>query len=1001
MKKRIIALIILILFSFGLYANPIKKNLKEIKKSEKLLKSKLKEYHKTIRFLEQKDPLFHSQKKFESNDDFFKRRTLCMEEIHKLKINILGNLKQKLVKLRTKTFETSDISIRFDKYNISKEEYWITIKHKKYARETYQFSIPISAEKAKKLISHKESINIKGILTIDPDNSIKLTKIYVIEPFTGIQFEKEFLLIRDFEGNAPISLSNDGAYIAISRDNFITQIFDTKQEKLINLNVNSSILSFSNLHNYLASSNSRNGLQVFRKNFKPVREYNFKKEITDIIFSPDEKFILVADINNNLTIFQLPKFKKIKSFSYTKAVSEMNFSSDGRFLLVGSDTARLYDLLNDKEKKLFVRSKVKDSAFNIDNTQLITVSEDNIVRLFNLESGIIEHKISFRYNVNSVDFSKDGQYFIVGGDKIEIYSLKNYLNVWNLDIKATQVRFSELGQYIAIATKNNVYWMRTLLKPEMSLKNYKEIQDPPFLITSVEFSEPSGNRYLDALETASIIITIANSGKGASYGLDIEMKPNFIDGLIYNNIQIGKINPDCKKKVTIPIQSSINIKSKKHIIKLDFVEANGFSPPPVEIEFSTKEFNKPEIFINDFGVVDGNGNGKIESGEMIDLTIRLGNRGQGTGIDIITEFDNREDVFFTRKYPATTKISKFYPNETNDIHIEFFVNDRTLEKIPLYLNITDKYGFTDIENQRIPIQKSDWAKKIQRTVIVGLDENSFSSKAKELTVDVEKNIPEIEEKNQNLLAVVFGIEEYRNVSKVTFAHRDAAFIKEYFLKTFGVLGNKLYFKVDSEVTQGEFNKVFSNGGWLDKRVTPETKVLIYYAGHGIPSIQGNDTYLIPYDGDPNYPAQTGYSYSKLLDNLENLKAEDVILFLDTCFSGTDRENNLLVKNIRPVYIDIETPFRENITIFSATTSTQVSSAYPNKLHGLFTYFLMKGFQSHADFNKDSIISMNEIYLYVKARVEETASQNDREQTPQLQSRNPEKILLNLRNTVQN
>jgi len=322
---------------------------------------------------------------------------------------------------------------------------------------------------------------------------------------------------------------------------------------------------------------------------------------------------------------------------------------------------------------------------------------------------------------------------------------------------------------------------------------------------------------------------------------------------------------------------------------------------------------------------------------MIDLTIRLGNRGQGTGIDIITEFDNREDVFFTRKYPSTTKISKFYPNETNDIHIEFFVNDRTLEKIPLYLNITDKYGFTDIENQRIPIQKSDWAKKIQRTVIVGLDEK----------------------------------------------------------------GNKLYFKVDSEVTQGEFNKVFSNGGWLDKRVTPETKVLIYYAGHGIPSIQGNDTYLIPYDGDPNYPAQTGYSYSKLLDNLENLKAEDVILFLDTCFSGTDRENNLLVKNIRPVYIDIETPFRENITIFSATTSTQVSSAYPNKLHGLFTYFLMKGFQSHADFNKDSIISMNEIYLYVKARVEETASQNDREQTPQLQSRNPEKILLNLRNTVQN
>ena len=77
---------------------------------------------------------------------------------------------------------------------------------------------------------------------------------------------------------------------------------------------------------------------------------------------------------------------------------------------------------------------------------------------------------------------------------------------------------------------------------------------------------------------------------------------------------------------------------------------------------------------------------------------------------------------------------------------------------------------------------------------------------------------------------------YKNISSVTYANRDAYWMREYFEKTLGVPSKNIYYKTNSDVSQAEFSKVFSEGGWLDKRIKDgQSDVFVYYAGHGAPA----------------------------------------------------------------------------------------------------------------------------------------------------------------------
>jgi len=237
--------------------------------------------------------------------------------------------------------------------------------------------------------------------------------------------------------------------------------------------------------------------------------------------------------------------------------------------------------------------------------------------------------------------------------------------------------------------------------------------------------------------------------------------------------------------------------------------------------------------------------------------------------------------------------------------------------------------------------------------------------------------------NRNAYAIVIGIEQYRQkLPKADFAAADAKVMSEYLTEVMGYPEENVVTLMNDRALKSDFEKYFDR--WLSNNVETNGTVFIYYSGHGAPNPRTGDAYLVPYDGDPTFIAETGYSLSRLYESLGKLKAKDITVVLDSCFSGGGGRS-VLAKGAKPLVVTINTPsIKHNIAVMTASTGDQISSAYEEKGHGLFTYFLLKGLKNEGVLKSDGSIQMDDLFGYIKPQVERIArKQFNNEQTPQL------------------
>lgn len=81
--------------------------------------------------------------------------------------------------------------------------------------------------------------------------------------------------------------------------------------------------------------------------------------------------------------------------------------------------------------------------------------------------------------------------------------------------------------------------------------------------------------------------------------------------------------------------------------------------------------------------------------------------------------------------------------------------------------------------------------------------------------------------------------------------------------------------------------------------------------------------------------------SRLYEGLANMKARSVTVFMDACFSGSQRGEGMLA-SARGVAIKAkEAAPQGNMVIFTAASGDETAYPYREKGHGMFTYFLLK------------------------------------------------------------
>jgi uncharacterized caspase-like protein len=266
---------------------------------------------------------------------------------------------------------------------------------------------------------------------------------------------------------------------------------------------------------------------------------------------------------------------------------------------------------------------------------------------------------------------------------------------------------------------------------------------------------------------------------------------------------------------------------------------------------------------------------------------------------------------------------------------------------------------------------------------------------------VDRQVPETTTDRPDAVAVVIGNKAYQtsDIPNVDYALRDARTMRKYLIRTLGFREENIIFTANA--TGSDLQRILGTSdtprGQLYNWVKPgESDVFVYYSGHGAPAPGANEAYLVASDTNPNYLSINGYSVEQLYENLSQVPARSVTVVLEACFSGISSDGGAVVQDASPVELSVENPAltMDRGLAFTAGAADQIASWYPEKKHGLFTYFFLKGLRGEADRDGNRAITGAELERYVREKVPYRARRMyNREQTPQVVGQDKDRALV--------
>jgi mono/diheme cytochrome c family protein/uncharacterized protein YraI len=240
--------------------------------------------------------------------------------------------------------------------------------------------------------------------------------------------------------------------------------------------------------------------------------------------------------------------------------------------------------------------------------------------------------------------------------------------------------------------------------------------------------------------------------------------------------------------------------------------------------------------------------------------------------------------------------------------------------------------------------------------------------------------------NPNAVALIIGVDKYESITSAPWAESDAGSFYDYAQNVLGISADRIRLITGSDSSEAGIWKSVER--WLPTVVDRnKSDVYLYFAGHGLASADGNNAYLIPWDGDPDLLERTSILRSELIDGLKDLNAANVTLFMDTCYSGKARggKGTLVAdsRGLRIVKKDTLYNLPNNFTLFAAAANDETASSHTSLKHGLFSYWMMRGLGGDADSNGDRKITNGELHAFINKNVQKSAVSMGRKQHSQL------------------
>jgi hypothetical protein len=432
-----------------------------------------------------------------------------------------------------------------------------------------------------------------------------------------------------------------------------------------------------------------------------------------VAFSPDGQWLASGGHDGSIRIWDVASGKELKAMrSQFGIIYSIAFSPDSKILATGSSDpiVHLWDLATGMERGALAghTDHVHAVTFSSDSRLLASGSSDRTVRLWEVAGGRERSVFSGHTGeVNAVALSTDGRTLASAGadGTVRVWdvatgneraSLTGHVGpVWSLAI-------SPDGSLLASGGRDRNVRLQPPVSPVLSASLVEKIKQrgneigpspsPPPLPEASLAIRPIEAK---AGSTVTLVLTIKNKGKGPLYRLQAKTKSTdpVLDGQIF---YLGKVDGGQKAEDSVTVKIPNDRADGELPMRLEFEEYNGFVPESIKAVLALKGLARPR-FAYSYQIIDdgsgnsvGNGDGRIQKGEAVDLLLTVKNVGTVAAQQTTAELTSPM-AYGLRIREGTVDFGMLKPDETKTARINIFVGkDLTESQLPVKLFIREK-----------------------------------------------------------------------------------------------------------------------------------------------------------------------------------------------------------------------------------------------------------------------------------------------------------------------
>lgn len=569
-------------------------------------------------------------------------------------------------------------------------------------------------------------------------------------------------------------------------------------------------------------------------------------------------------------------------------------------------------------------------------------------------------------------------------------------------VRDPKKRYDVVSLRIVDPTSKELYAMEPLVFKDLALASVPSSPGLPARLNArLRWSgeKPFGDGALDAEELGELLVDVTNEGEGAARAVTVQLDPPTLANVAYpKDLPLETIGPGQTKSVPIPFKGALELAEGQTKLTVRVLEGAGHDAQPVVFDLNTRAIVPPALRVLDDFDVSGSFKGQLVPRDVV-ATVRLRVRNAGLGIarGVVARVSPGEGISRTQDGPDRFEIGTLNPGETKQFEYRCYANRRAKDMV-LQVDLDEERPAYTVAGTTVtvPLEGSDRVAQVVSIRPDGRKEATIASAPAPLTSDVDRDVPRSLTKRPSGLAVVMGVEDYAVGPRAAFAGDDATTAATYAEHILGIPHDRILLLRDREATRAQFDKVFDEGGWLSRRVQPDSEIFVFFSGHGMPEIEGESAYLMPADGDPDYVKQTAFPLNRMMEAIAALHARRASVFLDACFTGMSRDGRAMQEGARPVAVSVRPTWSEGLAVYSAAKGAQIASSLEDQRHGIFSYYLFKGLGGEADLNGDKRLTAAELKKYLEIAVPREAGRRDREQEPDIRLMEPDAVLAEFR-----